>query len=81
MAACLLWLGLPSAVCSAVQAAGSIWDLSDLYATPQAWAAALAQAQAAAGQEARRARLIAAFQLLEGKRAVTPKKKHGNIPL
>jgi len=28
-----------------------------------------------------RSRLIAAFQLLEGKRAAMPKKKHGNIPL
>jgi oligoendopeptidase F len=48
MAACLLWLGLPSAVRSAAQPAGSIWDLSDLYATPQAWAGALTQAQGAA---------------------------------
>jgi propionyl-CoA carboxylase beta chain len=28
-----------------------------------------------------RSRLIAAFQLLEGKRAAMPRKKHGNIPL
>ncbi len=28
-----------------------------------------------------RARLIAAFQFLEGKRATVPRKKHGNIPL
>ncbi len=28
-----------------------------------------------------RARLLAAFQFLEGKRAAMPKKKHGNIPL
>jgi oligoendopeptidase F len=57
MAACLLLLGLRASAGmssaaaesqAAAVASGSMWDLSDLYATPQAWADAFGRTQAAA---------------------------------
>ena len=53
MTACLLLLGMPAAAGTAAAgatgaAAASMWDLSDLYATPQAWSDAFARTQTAA---------------------------------
>src|SRR5450631_3739034 len=50
MAAGLLLLGLPdnagaAAAASSAVASDSMWDLSDLYPTPQAWAEAFARTQ------------------------------------